>query len=597
MKKIEWNQIDIKSNARGEVNTTCPACSHTRTKKKDKCLRVNVNKGLAFCHHCNGIAIKNDSLNTIVKKDYKLPEQKWTNTTDMSDSLIKYCESRRISQQTLEDLRVSEELYFQPQAGVKMNNIVFNYFEGDTLINKKFRSGAKHFTQLTGCKPLFYNINAIINSNEVYIVEGEFDVLAMHEAGYKNTISIPNGANDNDDFWINSEVYLKNVSKFYIATDNDDKGEAVAEKIVQRLGRYRCERILFNNKDANGDLLYGGKLLVEESINKSKKYPSIGTYTIDDLMEEILLLHKEGVPKTYYPKHKSFGKLKDIFSVMRGHLVTATGIPSHGKSNFVEWYVMNLVRDYDMKASFFSPEHHPMSLHQSTFIEKFHGKNFFQDNPGLPRVSVEDIERYRKWASERIYITTPDKGEFPTWNWLLDKFKEQMFIYGIDIFVIDAFNKVEFNDTKANDLSNIRRVLTKLTTFCQLNDVIVFLVAHPKKMRKSEDGSYDIPTLYDISGSADFRNMTHDGMTVYRYFSELDNGERVVNKNQVEIIVEKVKMKFQGSITDSEILNYHIPSGRYYANSYMNPPLFKFDEDNLNDKEEVNFNYQSDLPF
>ena len=52
----------------------------------------------------------------------------------------------------------------------------------------------------------------------------------------------------------------------------------------------------------------------------------------------------------------------------------STGIPSHGKSNFVEWYVMNLMRDYGMKASFFSPEHHPMELHQTTLLRSFTGR-------------------------------------------------------------------------------------------------------------------------------------------------------------------------------------------------------------------------------
>lgn len=106
---------------------------------------------------------------------------------------------------------------------------------------------------------------------------------------------------------------------------------------------------------------------------------------------------------------------------MKGHLVVGTGIPSHGKSNFVEWYVMNLMKDYNMKASFFSPEHHPMALHQTTFIEKFFGKNFFRDNDGLPRVTKEEIVRYKKWAQERLYITSAEDGKFPTWNWLNGK--------------------------------------------------------------------------------------------------------------------------------------------------------------------------------
>jgi len=38
--------------ATGEVATTCPRCSHTRKKSRDKCLSVNVTTGLWYCHHC-----------------------------------------------------------------------------------------------------------------------------------------------------------------------------------------------------------------------------------------------------------------------------------------------------------------------------------------------------------------------------------------------------------------------------------------------------------------------------------------------------------------------------------------------------------------
>ena len=253
-----------------------------------------------------------------------------------------------------------------------------------------------------------------------------------------------------------------------------------------------------------------GEDVLLSSINNSKKYPASGTFTVEDILTDIYDLHENGMPETIYPKSRCFGKLKNIFSVMRGHLCVATGIPSHGKSNFVEWYVMNLMKDYDMKASFFSPEHHPMALHQTTFIEKFFGKNFFMDNEGLPRISKKEIDIYKDWAQERLYITAPEKGKFPTWNWLIEKFKEQMFIYGVDIFVIDAFNKLEYDGSKDSELSRIKRVLTQLTMFAQMNNVII-LVVHPTKMQKSEQGIYNVPTLYDCSGSADFRNQTHDG--------------------------------------------------------------------------------------
>lgn len=539
-------------------------------------MRVNLTKGLAFCHHCSAVSVKDESP-LVTKVSYKLPKQEWSNYTQMSDNIIKYFEGRGISQATLKVLGVSEEKYYQPQNKSEVNNIVFNYFEGDTLVNKKFRSGAKHFTQLPNTKPIFYNINSVINSEDVYIVEGEFDVLSMHEAGFKNTISIPNGANDNDEFWINCEAYLKKVKKFYIATDNDEKGEMVADKIAQRLGRYRCERILFKNKDANGDLVSGGADMVRESVSLSKKYPSSGTFTVEDLYDDMIGFYENGMPETFAPKHPCFGNLKNIFSVMRGHLVVATGIPSHGKSNFVEWYVMNLVKDYNMKASFFSPEHHPMALHQTTFVEKFYGKNFFINNFDIPRVTKQEVKRYKDWANEKIYLTSPENGEFPTWDWLFEKFKEQMFVFGVDVFVIDAFNKLQHANSRQNELSNIREVLTKLTLFAQINNVIIFLVAHPRKMTTNESGDYLVPTLYDVSGSADFRNQTHDGFSIYRHYRDKEIDGENIYKNQVQFFVEKIKMKFQGEMTKSETFNYDLPSGRYYVGNER--PTFVFDQE------------------
>src|SRR5690606_30759213 len=144
----------------------------------------------------------------------------------------------------------TEEVYYQPMVKKEVNNLVFNYFEGDKVVNKKYRTWDKKFTQSKGGKSIFYNINAVIGQTECYVVEGEFDVLALYEIGIKNAISVPNGANDNDDYWKNSEQYLSGIEKFYICTDNDLKGNDLSEKIAQRLGRWRCERIEFENKDA-----------------------------------------------------------------------------------------------------------------------------------------------------------------------------------------------------------------------------------------------------------------------------------------------------------------------------------------------------------
>lgn len=546
---IQWDIIPAKKS-NGIEKVKCPNCIDRRTNKSDKSLSVNHNSGLAKCHYCEAISVRDN--NSKSERSYELPPQTWQNYTALSDKLVKWIfDERKIRQETLIKFGVTEEKCYQPAHGKEVNNIVFNYFEGETLVNKKYRSGSKKFTQSKGGKPILYNINSAIESDEVWIVEGEFDVLALSEVGINSVVSLPSGANDSDDYWINSEQYLKDVKKFIIATDNDEKGIAVRDKIAQRLGRWRCEYLEFEGKDANEDLING---VLSKSIKNAKRFPVGGTFSIDDLYHEVLKLYDEGLPKTLRLKNPCFGNLNDVWTTMKGHVVTTTGIPSHGKSSFMEWYGLNLVNDYDFKMSMFSPEHSPMALHQSRLIEKVTGKRFFGDN----RISKSGIERYKKWANERIYLTGAENGEFPTWDWIFEKFKEQLFTYGVDIFVIDAFNKLEFNE-KGEERILIRKILTRLTMFAQMHNVLILLIAHPTKMKKKEDGTYEIPTLYDVSGTADFRNQTHDGITIHRFFG-----------NEMEepftmFVNTKTKYQFQGEIGQDVAMLYDKDNGRYYA--------------------------------
>jgi len=556
-KFIDWDSIEVKGNRTGSKKSTCPACSHERRNKTDPCLSVDFEKGVAHCFHCGAVSVRKEERS---QPTYTPPPQDWQNFTKLSDKMVKWCAERGIPQRTLIDFRITEESQWLPQTGKEENCIVFNYFEGDQVVNKKYRDGRKNFSQSKDGKRILYNVNNIIGEKEVYIVEGEFDVLALHSQGITNCVSLVNGANDHDDQWINSEKYLKDVEHFIIAVDNDPKGIEVRDKIAHRLGKWKCSFIEWTEKDANGSLQNG---TLDEDLKKAVRFPVSGTHSVKNLEAGIFDLHRNGLPKTIKPKHRSFDGINSIFSVMLGHLVTITGIPSHGKSNFTEWYVLNLVHDYDLKASFFSPEHTPMSLHQTTFIQKAIGRNFWKETDGLPRITETDITRYTDWANEKLYITSPERGEVATWDWLLDKFKEQLYSYGVNIFVIDAFNKVQM--PTGNRLEMINETLTKLTSFAQTNDVLIFLVAHPTKMKKEEGtDKYAMPTLYDVSGSADFRNQTHDGFTIHRHFGD---------DPYTEFSNMKTKYQFQGHIGQSAYLDYDLPTGRYYERG-QTPPRF-----------------------
>tara|TARA_R110000803_G_scaffold50852_3_gene105441 strand:+ start:602 stop:2365 length:1764 start_codon:yes stop_codon:yes gene_type:complete len=574
---IEWNTLNFKKES-GKEKMRCPECDNSRSDKTDKSLQIDHNEGYGKCHYCNALTFKE-------KNEYEakviLPKQDWQNFTKLSEGLVKWVEEERnIGQHSLIQLGITEEKQFQPALKKEINNIVFNYFEGGTVVNKKYRSASKNFTQTSGGKSIFYNINSVVGESEVWIVEGEFDVLALHHIGVKAVISVPNGANDNDEYWKNSEKYLKDVKKFIIAVDNDLKGNDLKEKIAQRLGRWRCEHVEWTNKDANGDLIKG---ILKESIRNRKRFPVSGTVSISELKDEIYDFYNNGLPTTIKPKSECFKDINQFFSLMRGHLCTVTGIPSHGKSEFTEWYTMNLVKDFKMKASFFTPEHAPFALHQTRFMAKAIGKPFWKSQEN--RITPADIERYVNWADQKIYYTMPNSGEVADWNWILDTFKQQMFSYGVDIFVIDAFNKV----VGASEKKDIDAVLTKLTMFAQTNNVIIMLIAHPTKMKKLDDNTFSVPSLYDVSGSSDFRNQTHDGYAIHRDFTD----------NSVMFQNLKTKYNFQGEIGKSCIMNYDVPTGRYYpAGGYV--PTFDLTKDfdsqekQLSLKPNANFEFMPD---
>ena len=136
--------------------------------------------------------------------------------------------SRGISKTTLNNLRISEGKEWMPQTGQSENTIRFNYFMGDQLINIKYRDGRKNFKLFKGAEKIFYNINSIVGYDFCVIVEGEMDVLAFHEAGVKNVISVPNGAtlnSNNLDYLDNCIDYFEDKTKIVLAVDADEAGQ------------------------------------------------------------------------------------------------------------------------------------------------------------------------------------------------------------------------------------------------------------------------------------------------------------------------------------------------------------------------------------
>lgn len=184
MDNYENYGIKITGNKKsGETIAICPKCSHTRSKKnqKVKCLGINLDKKVWHCNHCGWSGALRIEYNE--KKTYEKPV--WKNNTELSEKMVKWFESRGISQKTLISMKISEGKEFMPQVNKELNTIQFNYFKGEELVNIKYRDGLKNFKLYKGAERIFYNYDAIAENEEIYIVEGEMDVLSIIECGIK----------------------------------------------------------------------------------------------------------------------------------------------------------------------------------------------------------------------------------------------------------------------------------------------------------------------------------------------------------------------------------------------------------------------------
>jgi twinkle protein len=128
---------------------------------------------------------------------------------------------------------------------------------------------------------------------------------------------------------------------------------------------------------------------------------------------------------------------------------------------------------------------------------------------------------------------------------------------------------LESEQGNRNETLYISEVLDKLTNFAQINDVLVVLMAHPTKLPKTKDGRIEAPTLYDISGSANFFNKADFGIVVHRRREE----------NYVEIHVQKVKFRHLGE-PGMCTFKYNINNGRYTPFDLLTPGNIIWDNEN-----------------
>ena len=556
---------EIVALASRDARIECPSCSDGRKKKNQKTLSITLDGDykLYFCHHCGlsgrvksdpfyakDLAIDIEQVNKASQSVVPIPTQLKTD----NDLVGRFFSSRGVDVGDLDALpaMTTGRKYFNNVGEVDAVGFVY----GDEAI--KWRAvDHKAFTQ-DGVARTFYNIeNVDEKSDQLIICEGEADTVALASIGI-NSVSVPNGApqkvssrrvdatqDAKFNYLYEAKDLLNKVDKIIIAADRDAAGEALSEEIARRVGRAKCWKLELPAEvnDVTDLLRTSGSEAVVSAVEAAEPFPLSGIYSAADYASELSEIYEKGVGSGM---STGIPTLDELFTIAEGQLSVITGLPSSGKSEFVDQIMINLAKNHSWKFAIASFEN-PPKLHIAKLLEKYVGKPFFEGSRA--RMTRSEVSEGMKFINDHFVFIESKDGTMPTVSLLIDKAKQACLRLGCRGLVIDPYNMLDM-DTEREHVA-ISKMLSEVTSYCKSSGMHCFFVAHPAKMRPRDDGSYPIVGGQHVSSSSAWHAKADLGITVHRG----DMG--------VEIHCWKCRFKWIGS-QGMVRLAYDVPTGRYY---------------------------------
>ena len=494
---------------------------------------------------------------------YRYPKREHSDRANVE----KYLGLRGISTKTLDYADVQSDIY---------GNVAFHYYNSnDILMTVKYRLGRKFNKEKDHNKcwsqkdsdfaPLLFNMNRINPAKPLLIVEGEIDCLSVIEAGYSNVVSIPNGCANSQ--WIQYNWdWLEQFDKIILWFDSDEPGIKARNDILYRLGTWRTYYIEINPedttpngariKDANEVLYFKGKERVLQYINKPLEIP---VENVSDLSkaEDFDIEHAEGL-------YTGIKELDDqIYKLTFGTLNIITGKSGEGKSVFVNQVAICQAVQQGYDVFVFSGEL-PAPILRNWVETNMIGREYITMKDGHVRVfNPEQRKLMQNWYAGKVLVYDDDYNTTATA--LLNKMEELARKCGTKVFLIDNLMMIDLECNEEGRLQAEKEFVNKLIFFAKKYNVLVFLVAHPRKT-----GEIRV-TKEDIAGSGNIVNLAHMVFSVHRYTAKEKEGETNTRNQYIkgkepipeDSCVEVLKNRITG-ILPLVKLYFDYPSYRFY---------------------------------
>lgn len=384
------------------------------------------------------------------------------------------------------------------------------YQRGDAVVNRKYRTleGEKRFAQDKGGERRLYNADAMVELGDypLIITEGEMDCAIALQCGHL-AVSVPDGAPSAEisDPDAKKYEYLNEVPDnclVILCVDNDSPGAALLHDLSVRLGRERCKWVKYpvGCKDLNETFQRYGQKGVDESIKRAQFIAVDGIYRMSEL-PPIPTLEATPCP---------VDGMAEMLKFRPGDFTVVTGVPSHGKSTFVNEVAAFLAIQHGWNVAFASFEQNPKADHLRNLRTLFHSRPAYLQ-------SANEHKQADEWIDKHFTFIVPSVDDDVTLAWCLERCRAAILRHGCKLIVIDPWNEMDHDFPDGMSLTQYTGFAIKqFKKLARKYLVHVIVVAHPAKMQRNKDGSYPMPSLYDISDSSHWYNKADLGVVVHK---------------------------------------------------------------------------------
>lgn len=368
----------------------------------------------------------------------------------------------------------------------------------------KESKGSKEWTE-KNCMPILFGMNHCDPvAGPLVLTEGQIDSLSVAEAGIPNAVSVPMGKNGFT--WIPyCWDWLQQFKELIVFGDYENGSITLLDQMEKRFAgvvkHVRPEDYL-DCKDANDILRKYGKKAVQKCVQNAEAAPDPHIKLLADVEHKILT--EEDRMSTGLRKLDSI-----IGGFYNGQLILLTGERGLGKSTLASQFALHAVRQ-DITCFLYSGEINDWQL-QNWFEQQVAGPDRIEHEQAKDSdyVKYEVAKQFRfqvrQFYHDLVYFYDSNRlGTDEDNEKLLDTLKKAITQFGCRFLIIDNLMTAVEDDLTSDIYRQQTAFVKNLARMCNVYNVIILLILHPKKRGMAEWnmddllGSSNIPNLADI---------------------------------------------------------------------------------------------------